>query len=86
MTRSLILVRAHWDSDALVWVATSEDVHGLVTEAETLEALRDKVLTMIPELMAANGMTSDLDEIAVHIMAEQTARIANPTAAAQAAP
>ena len=74
MQKTLVLVRAHWDAEALVWVATSEDVPGLVTEADTLEVLRDKVLVMIPELMEANGMTSDLAEIAVHIMAEQTTR------------
>jgi predicted RNase H-like HicB family nuclease len=32
-------VRAEWDTDAAVWVATSDDVPGLVTEAVTLEAL-----------------------------------------------
>jgi hypothetical protein len=50
MTTTLFLVRAHWDGEARVWVATSEDVPGLVTEADTLEALHDKVLVMIPEL------------------------------------
>ena len=28
-----ILVKAEWDSEASVWVATSEDVAGLVAEA-----------------------------------------------------
>jgi hypothetical protein len=86
MPATLYLVRAHWDADARVWVATSEDVPGLVTEAGTLEELRDKVLAMVPELIEANGITSDLAEIAVHILAEQTARIANPAANAGAAP
>ena len=61
-------------------MATSEDVPGLVTEAGTLEKLRTKLLVMIPELMEANAITSDLAEFAVHIMAEQTTRIANPSA------
>ena len=86
MTSRLILVRALWDEEAKVWVASSEDVPGLITEADTLEALRDKVLALIPELMADNGIASDLAEIPVHIMAEQTARIANPAMPVPAVP
>jgi predicted RNase H-like HicB family nuclease len=29
-------VDAHWDSEAGVWVAESEDIPGLVTEAESM--------------------------------------------------
>ncbi len=75
---SFILVRADWDNDAKVWVATSADVDGLATEATTLEELREKVLVMIAELAELNGLPSDLPEIPVHIMAGQTARIPNP--------
>ncbi len=75
---SLILVRADWDQDAKVWVASSADVDGLATEAPTLEELREKVLVMIAELAELNGLPSDLPEIPVHIMAGQTARIPNP--------
>ena len=75
---SLIVVRALWDSDAAVWVGTTDDVPGLATEAPTLEALRDKVVVMLPELMEANGIASDLPEIPVQIIAELGARVANP--------
>ena len=54
MLNRMILVRAQRDELAGVWVATSEDVPGLVTEAATLEDLQDKVLVMIPELLEAN--------------------------------
>ena len=74
MSKSLILVRAQWDAEAGVWVAMSEDVPGLVTEADTLEALRDKLLIVIPELLEANNITFGWPEIPTHIMAEQTAR------------
>jgi predicted RNase H-like HicB family nuclease len=50
-------VHAEWDPEAGVWVATSEDVPGLATEAETLEALADKLRIMIPELLEANHST-----------------------------
>ena len=37
-------VKAEWDAEAKVWVATSNDLPGLVTEAETVgEALQRKV-------------------------------------------
>ena len=48
-------VRAEWDADAGVWVASSDDVPGLVTEASTLEALDTKLQSMVPELLEANG-------------------------------
>ncbi len=48
-------VDAEWDPGAEVWVATSEDVPGLVTEAETLEVLAAKLRLMVPDLLAANG-------------------------------
>ncbi|BAZ13576.1 hypothetical protein NIES4071_54150 [Calothrix sp. NIES-4071] len=47
-------VEAFWDSEAEVWVATSEDVPGLVTEAETTELLTSKLQVIIPELLFAN--------------------------------
>jgi Domain of unknown function (DUF1902) len=50
----MIVVDAFWDDEALVWVATSDAVPGLVTEAETLEVLIPKLRVMIPELVAAN--------------------------------
>jgi predicted RNase H-like HicB family nuclease len=49
-------VRAEWDPDARVWVATSEDVPGLVTEADTVEALMSKLRVMVPELLEDNGL------------------------------
>ena len=49
-------VHAEWDDEAMVWVATSEAVPGLVTEAETTEALIGKLRQMIPELLSANGI------------------------------
>lgn len=78
MKRLAIIVKTTWDDEAEVWVAESDDVDGLATEAATLEELRDKVLRMIPELIQLNKVASDLPEIPVRIMAEQTSRITNP--------
>ena len=48
-------VRAEWDGEARVWVATSDDVPGLATEGKTIEKLVEKLKVMIPELLEANG-------------------------------
>ena len=50
-----LMVYAMWDAEAGVWVATSEDVPGLATEADTVEKLIAKLKVMIPELLEANG-------------------------------
>jgi hypothetical protein len=49
-------VRAEWDQDACVWVATSDDVPGLATEETTMEALIEKLKIVVPELLQANGL------------------------------
>ena len=59
-TRPLI-VHAVWDDEAQVWVASSEDVPGLATEADDLNALVDKLKRMIPELLEANGVPHAAD-------------------------
>lgn len=47
MTKNLV-VTAAWDDEAEVWVATSDDVPGLVTEATTLDALYARVIAVVP--------------------------------------
>lgn len=49
-------VRAEWDQDAGVWVAASDDVPGLSTEAGTIEALTERLRLIIPDLLEANGL------------------------------
>lgn len=49
-----LLVTATWDPEAKVWVAESEDVPGLITEAPTPAALVAKLEVIIPELLEAN--------------------------------
>ncbi|MFC6448417.1 DUF1902 domain-containing protein [Shinella zoogloeoides] len=73
-----IIVRASWDDEAGVWIATSSDIDGLAVEAETLEVLEKKALAAISDLLELNGVDSDLPEIPVHIMAEHLAKVPNP--------
>jgi predicted RNase H-like HicB family nuclease len=60
-------IRAEWDDEALVWVATSDDVPGLATEAETMEGLIEKLKVMVPDLLEANGQVID-HEVPFEIM------------------
>jgi Domain of unknown function (DUF1902) len=55
MSRGRVLsVRAEYDAEARVWVATSDDVPGLVTEADDLDALRAKLPAIVRELIEFN--------------------------------
>jgi predicted RNase H-like HicB family nuclease len=49
------MVRAEWDPDARVWVAESDDVPGLITEAETIQQLIERLQDLVPELLELNG-------------------------------
>jgi predicted RNase H-like HicB family nuclease len=69
-------VRAEWDEEASVWVATSDDVPGLVTEGATMEGLIEKLKVIIPELLEANGVRIDR-EVPFEILTRrfETARV-----------
>jgi predicted RNase H-like HicB family nuclease len=56
MARPLV-VTADWDPEAGVWVATTRDLRGLVTEAETIEGLRAKLPGMVLDLLEEAGAT-----------------------------
>jgi len=45
-----IKIKAMWDAEAEVRIAVSDDVPGLVTEAETSAKLVRKLRILIPEL------------------------------------
>jgi predicted RNase H-like HicB family nuclease len=77
MQKLSIVVRAQWDDEAKVWVATSDDVPGLVTEAETQAELLAKLQVMIPDLLASNRELADqfLDEVPLYVMSEQLSKV-----------
>jgi Domain of unknown function (DUF1902) len=76
--RAAIFVRAEWDEEAGVWVATSQDIDGLVVESESFEGLRDKVIAALQDLLELNGPKGGAPEIPVHIMAHQLERVRIP--------
>jgi len=71
MKRNL-LIKASWDSDAKVWVAESDDVPGLVTEAENMEKLINKLKILIPELLELNNGINSGDTIPFSLTSEYT--------------
>jgi predicted RNase H-like HicB family nuclease len=69
------VVNAFWDDEAKVWVADSEDIPGLATEAPTLDALVKRVDAVAPELLEDNahlvqGARSDEEKISFQIISE----------------
>lgn len=57
------IVNLLWDSEANVWVATSDDIQGLVLESNSYDALIEKVKTAVYELLELNGQLSDAKTI-----------------------
>jgi predicted RNase H-like HicB family nuclease len=56
VTEDRYTVHCEWDPDAQVWVATSDDVPGLATGADSLDDLIEKLKVVIPELLEVNGL------------------------------
>lgn len=77
---SILVIKAAFDREASVWYVSDSDIPGLATEAESFDALRAKLHVMVPELLEANGMVPDAEEIPVEIIAHETARIRLPAA------
>jgi Domain of unknown function (DUF1902) len=58
MSRS-ITIDTRWDGEASVWIATSNDVPGLVVEADTWPAMIEEVRLVLPDLLELSGERSD---------------------------
>jgi hypothetical protein len=54
-----VTIEAHWDAEASVWIATSNDVPGLVVEADTWPAMIQEVRLVLPELLELAGEHAD---------------------------
>jgi len=48
------VIHLTWDDDASVWIATSDDIPGLVLESGSFDALLERSRIAIPELLALN--------------------------------
>jgi predicted RNase H-like HicB family nuclease len=77
MSERTIIVHAEWDEEAGVWVATSDDVPGLITEAETVERLERKLQNMIPELLELNDhLCGQAANVPMNLIATKRERLA----------
>ena len=48
------IVNFKWDDEAQVWIATSDDIPGLVLESGSFDALLERTRIAVPELLALN--------------------------------
>ena len=58
-----------WDDEAAVWIATSNDIPGLVLESGSYDALVERTRFAIPELLSINS--SEPQPFSLSIRAEQ---------------
>jgi len=47
-----------WDNEAYVWIATSDDVYGLILEHSSFDTLVERVRQAVPELLALEYLAS----------------------------
>ena len=55
----MLVIHADWDSDAGCWYATSDDVPGLATGADTIEDLIERLKVIVPDLVELNDVPVD---------------------------
>lgn len=49
------IVHFTWDEEAGVWIATSDDIPGLVLESGSFDALLERTRFAVPELLSLNS-------------------------------
>lgn len=52
-------IKLMWDNEADVWIATSDDIDGLVLESGSIDALIQRVRFAVPELIELNGSSEN---------------------------
>jgi len=73
-------IQADWDPEAKVWTATSENVPGLVVEAETVDALVDEAKLLVPDLLELNcGLRGPMD-VSLVVTGRREERVVIPAA------
>ena len=63
-----------WDNEADVWIATSNDIPGLVLESGSFDALLERVRFAVPELLSLN--TSETQPFSLTFRSERHERMA----------
>ena len=68
-----------WDDEAAVWIATSQDVPGLVLESGSFDALVERVRIAVPELVDLNGAKPDSLKLSYYTLNFGNLSNENPT-------
>jgi hypothetical protein len=55
----IVHIQAQWDDEASVWWAQSTGPEGIVTEAATVEALRERLRLIVPDFLEASGQSAE---------------------------
>lgn len=61
-----IIVDVRWDKEARVWYALARDKVGLATESESLDGLRERILSVLPDFLDVPDVTGLDVELVVH--------------------
>ena len=54
-------IQLAWDDEAKVWMATSEDIPGLILEDESADKLIQRVIIAAPEIIELNDVEKRQD-------------------------
>ena len=54
-------IQLAWDNEAKVWIATSEDIPGLILENESADKLIRRVILAAPEIIELSGVEKRQD-------------------------
>lgn len=75
MSNRSIIVRAEYDAEAGVWVASTSDISGLSVESDSFEGLQRAIAGAVADLIDLNGFDTDLPEVAMQVLAQNIIRI-----------
>lgn len=67
------IINFTWDNEANVWIATSNDIPGLVLESGSFDALLERTRFAIPELLELNS--SDVHPLSLTFTSERHERM-----------
>ena len=63
------IINFTWDNEANVWIATSNDIPGLVLESGSFDALLERTRYAVPELLTLNA--SDVQPLSLTFKSER---------------
>ena len=69
------VVNIKWDSEASVWMGTSDTVKGLVLESGSVDALIERVRYAVPELLTLNNVEGDISETSICFLLERHEKV-----------